>query len=98
MIAEIRWELGNLYYDAERYGEAISAFQAALPDLVETLPSLHSDTYLALGHCYLLTRQHAKARDCYEEVLAHSGASTEQKATAQEGLSRLPSLRPPTVH
>jgi len=98
MIAETWWELGNLHYDAQRYGKAIAAFQAALPHLLEALPALYSDTILALGHCCLVTGQHARARDYYEEVLASEEATGEQRATAQEGLSQLPPSSRRRVH
>ncbi len=95
-IAEIRWELGDLYYDAKRYSEAITALREALPDLPTPYP--YFDTLISLGHCYLITRQYPRARECYEEVLASEGASKEEKTTAREGLSRLPPLPPPRVH
>jgi len=98
MIAEIQWELGNLHYDAQRYGEALAAFQGALPNLIETLPALYSDTILILGHCCLATGQHARARDYYEEVLASEHSTGDQKATARDGLSQLPPLSPSRLH
>jgi tetratricopeptide (TPR) repeat protein len=97
-VTETRWELGNSYYDVKGYEKAIAAFREALRDLPEVYPYLYCHTLLSLGHCYLATRQYAGARDCYEEVLASEQASREEKETAQEGLSRLPPLPPPTIH
>ena len=96
LFAEIKWELGNLYYDARRYGEAISAFCEALSHLPTPYP--YFDTLISLGHLYLLTGQYARARDCYQEVLISDQASKEERATAEEGLSRLPPLPPLQVH
>jgi tetratricopeptide (TPR) repeat protein len=96
LFAEIKWELGNLYYDAGRYEEAISALREAVPHLPAPYP--YFDTLISLGHLYLLTGQYARARDCYQEVLISDQASKEERATAEEGLSRLPPLPPPLVH
>jgi len=97
-VAEIRWELGNLYYDAKRYRDAIAAFREVIPDLLERYPELYCGTLIYLGHCYVLTGQHGKAQDCFQEVLASEQASNEEKAAAQEWLSSLPPLQPPRVH
>ncbi len=93
-VTETQWELGNSYYDVNRYGEAIAPFREALQGLPEVYPYLYCHTLVSLAHCYLATRQHANARDCYEEVLASEQASLEQKGLAQEGLSCLPPLPP----
>lgn len=98
MLAEMRWEIGNIHYEAERYSEAISAFVSGLPDLIDTFPHLYSNTILALGHSYVLVGQPTKARDCYEELLASEQASREEKAIAQQALSHLPPLPPPRLH
>jgi len=93
---EINWELGNLYYDAGRFADAIAAFRNALPGLPEPYP--YFDTLISLGHCYLIIGHYERARECYDEVLASEKASKEEKATAQDGLSRLPPLPPPRIH
>jgi len=97
-VAQIRWELANLQYDARQYAEAIAIFRAALPDLLETYPELYWHAVVSLGHCFLATHQYARARDCYEEVVVSAQAPSDEKAVARDGLAALPSLPPPTVH
>lgn len=97
-VGEIRWELGYLYCEAKRYEEAISAFREALSNLVRTHAYPYCNALVSLGYCYLMAGQYAKARDCYEEVLASEEASDEERMAAQEGLSRLPPTPPPTIH
>lgn len=96
-VTEIRWELGYLYYEAKRYGEAINSFREVLRGLPdESYP--YYNTLASLGQCYLATGQYVEARECYEEALAAEHASKEEKEAAQEGLSRLPPLPPRRVH
>lgn len=97
-VGEVKWELGNLYYDAGRHSEAIPAFREALPDILEVYPYLYCHTLISLGHCYLVMREYGRAHDCYEEVLASEQASSEEKAVARDALSALPPLPPPRVH
>lgn len=97
-VVQIKWELGNAYYDMGRYDEAVPTFQEVLPEVLEIYPYLYWNTLISLGHCYLATGQYAKARDCYEEVAASEQASRDEKAVAQEALSALPPLPPPRPH
>jgi len=87
-IADIKCEVGHILYEAERYGEAISTFAGIISELPRPNPYYY--TLVTLGHSYLATGQHAKARDCYEEVLASKEAPDDNKVVAREGLSRLP--------
>ena len=86
---EIAKSRAKLYYQAERYSEAAAAFEEALAYYSKDDPYRPSVLHW-LGHSYFGAEDHAKARQCYEELLSAPHASEEQKASAQKNLSRLP--------
>ena len=89
--------LANLYYEAGQYEEATAAFEEVLSYYPEDVPH-HCTALLWLGRCHDATEDCEKARDCYEQVLASPHASEEDKASAREGLARLPQLPKKTLH
>lgn len=95
-VAEIKWELANLVFARKSYAEASLLFREAIPHLPAPYP--YFDALVCLGHCYLATGEYARARDCYEEVLASQAAAAEERATAREGLSRIPPFARPKAH
>jgi cytochrome c-type biogenesis protein CcmH/NrfG len=62
---ESRIQLGNLYFDAERYGDAIPWYQAALG-----LDPKNVNVSTDLGVCYYYTDQAAKAIAQFEQSLS----------------------------
>ncbi len=96
-LAEVHWNLAELYYESEAYREAAAAFQEVLAHHAKDDP-YHRNALLWLGHCHLGTGAHAEARDCYQEVLNSPHASETEKASAREGLAALPPLRKRWFH
>lgn len=96
-LTQVHWNLGELYYESGEYGEAAAAFEQVLHHH-QADDSHHRNALLWLGHCFVATRVHAKARDCYEEVLASPRASEIEKRSAQEGLAALPPPRNQRPH
>ena len=80
--------LGKVYYDQKQYAEAIAAFEEVLNSCA------HDDTYrfhalVWLGYSCHAMGAYARARDCFEEVLASSYASEAEKTSARQALARL---------
>jgi tetratricopeptide (TPR) repeat protein len=94
-VSEIRWTLGNLYYDSRRYTDAASVLREGLPDFP---PHLYCHTLITIGNCHFATGKYGAARECYEEVLASDRASGEEKLAAQGAIAGLPPLPPTRVH
>jgi len=65
--AQIRARLGNLYYDLNRYQEAIDAYEESLKLRLND-PNVETDE----ATCYHYLGQHAKALEILDKVLAYS--------------------------
>jgi tetratricopeptide (TPR) repeat protein len=65
--AQIRAQLGNLYYDFGQYQKAIDAYQESLK-LQANDPSVETDE----ATCYHYLGQHAKALEILDKVLGYS--------------------------
>lgn len=85
---ELYRNLGETYYEAQRYAESAAAFQTLFPTLDARDP-YQDHAMLCLGHCYLAIGASAAARDSYEDVLGSTTSTSEQRLAAREGLSRL---------
>ncbi|MGH7390209.1 MAG: tetratricopeptide repeat protein [Candidatus Rokuibacteriota bacterium] len=85
---EVHRNLGETYYEAQRYGEAAAAFQTVLA-ILDTRDPYRDYALLSLGHCYLAIGASAASRDSYEGVLSSPTASSAQQRAARDGLLRL---------
>lgn len=82
-MAKVLYELGD-------YEQAASALEALLPNYPSDDPGYYN-TLLWLGGCFEGMWMEARARDCYEDILAAQTALEEDKASARERLKRLAS-------
>lgn len=82
-MAKVLYELGD-------YEQAASALEALLPNYPSDDPGYYN-TLLWLGGCFEGMWMEARARDCYEDILAAQTAFEEDKASAREDLKRLAS-------
>lgn len=62
--AEARYELGSAYFEASRYGEAISELNVAI-----IIDPKYSDAHVKLGHAYARTFLFDKAEAAYKEAI-----------------------------
>ncbi|MFN3531103.1 MAG: tetratricopeptide repeat protein [Candidatus Brocadia sp.] len=80
---EAFYNLGNLYYRQEKYGDAISTLEEYIKnkEAYDSINSLWSETtqadndkmvpiYNLLGHCYKITKNYVKARTMWEKSMA----------------------------
>lgn len=80
---EAFYNLGNLYYKQEKYGDAVSTLEEFMKnkeasDSINSLWSENTHTendemvplYNLLGHCYKMAKNHPKARTIWEKSLA----------------------------
>jgi tetratricopeptide (TPR) repeat protein len=82
--------VAKVLYESGEYTKAAAAFETLLSDYHNDDPHYY-DALLWLGGCYEGLRADAKARDCYEKVIAAPCAWAADKASAQKGLMRLSS-------
>jgi tetratricopeptide (TPR) repeat protein len=80
---------GRSYYKSGRYAEAIATFEEVLASCSKD-DSHRCHALLWLGFSLAGNRIYSRARDCFEEVLASSLASENEKASARKGLAGLP--------
>ncbi|MBI4487787.1 MAG: tetratricopeptide repeat protein [Deltaproteobacteria bacterium] len=91
------WCLANLYYESGKYEEAAAGFEEFLTSYPED--ALYQRAALLwMGYSYQAMGANEQARDCFEKVLASPHASENEKASAREGLARLPQLPKKTLH
>lgn len=88
--------LGEIYYELEEYEEAALAFETFLISHPED-DAYHRDALLWLGCCYEVKGADGKARDCFDRVLASPYVSETGRASAREGLARLPQVTKKTM-
>lgn len=91
------WSLGKLYYESGDYSNATAAFKEILTYHAKN-DSYYSRALLWLGYAYQGKGDIDKARECYEDILALANASPDEKASALDGLSRLPVTLKNTLH
>jgi tetratricopeptide (TPR) repeat protein len=77
--------IAEISYQSGEHREAAEAFEQALNYYGKDDP-YRPKILLSLGHCYLITGDPLKSRECYEEVLASSHASEEDKDSARKNL------------
>lgn len=82
--------IAKVLYESGEYTKAASAFETLLSDYSNNDPNYYN-LLLWLGNCYEGMRVNAKARDCYEKVLASPSAWDVDKASARKALIRLSS-------
>lgn len=80
--------LGKAYYHQKQYAEAIAAFEEVLNSYAKDDP-YRSHALLWLGYSCHAMKAYARARNCFEEVLALPLASEDEKASARKGLELL---------
>ncbi|MCF6154418.1 MAG: tetratricopeptide repeat protein [Candidatus Brocadia sp.] len=90
---EAFYNLGNLYYKQEKYGDAIFTLEEFMKnkEAADSINSLWSETtrtdndkvvplYNLLGHCYKMAKNHLKARTIWEKSLAIQSQQQDIKA------------------
>lgn len=97
LYPEAFYNLGNLYYKQEKYGDAISILEEFLKnkEASDSINSLWSKTsqfdndkivsiYNLLGHCYKMAKNPVKARTNWEKSLAIQSEQQDIKAAVAE--------------
>lgn len=87
-LADVCWNLGQLYYELGEYEKAVETFQKVLACYTEDDP-YRRDILTWLGQCYHAIGASAAAKDYYEQVLASRYASDAEKASVQKDLGKL---------
>jgi tetratricopeptide (TPR) repeat protein len=75
------------HYDNGRYALCIKECESLVPQIARD-PDWHTVLLLILGHSYLATRRHRRAREVYQAVIACTAASESQRSCARSGLER----------
>jgi len=83
--------LGKAYYESKSYPEAIAAFEDVLSSCPESAPHRFHEL-VWLGYSCHAMGMLARARDCFERVLASPHALEADKTSARNGLARLQSI------
>jgi tetratricopeptide (TPR) repeat protein len=81
------WNLASVLYETSDYGGAGAAFESALSFHPQNEPN-HYKILLSLGDCYLGTTAYAKARECYEKVVASAYSWDAEKLKACAGVAK----------
>jgi tetratricopeptide (TPR) repeat protein len=87
-IAEVRRNLGPIYYNLGEYEKAVETLQYVLTCYSEDNP-YHANALLWLGRSYQALNAYTTARDCNNRVLKSRTASNAEKASAQQSLGEL---------
>ncbi len=92
-IAEIYWNLGTLVYDYNNdYDKAIKYLNKVLEHVNEEHIHYHN-SYITLGHCYLVKKDYDIAMSCYNKALSASLATNSEKEFAMECLKEVEKRR-----
>ncbi len=92
-IAEIYWNLGTLVYDYNNdYDKAIKYLNKVLEHVNEEHIHYHN-SYITLGHCYLVKKDYDIAMSCYNKALSASLATDSEKEFAMECLKEVEKRR-----
>lgn len=83
--------LGKGYYEQKQYAESIAAFEETLTVCAKDDP-YRCHVLLWLGYSCHAMETYARARQCFEEVLASPLASDDEKASARKGIELLPTF------
>ena len=83
--------LGKAYYESKSYPEAIAAFEDVLSSCPESDPHRFHEL-VWLGYSCHAMGMRARARDCFERVLASPHALEADKTSARDGLARLQNI------
>lgn len=97
MTLNARAGLAKISYELKEYAKAAAVFQEILPHYDNDDPN-YSNISLVLGYCFEAMGAAAKARDCYEKILASRCAWEADTASARESLRRLPPSSKGTYH
>ncbi len=84
----IYWNLAAVLYETSDYEGAAAAFEKALIFHPQNEPN-HYKILLSLGDCYLGTAAYAKARECYEKVVASAYSWDAEKLKACAGVAKV---------
>ena len=84
----IYWNLAAVLCETSDYQGAAAAFEKALIFHPQNEPN-HYETRLSLGDCYLGTAAYAKARECYEKVVASAYSWDAEKLKACAGAAKV---------
>lgn len=88
-LANVNFNLGELYYESGRYHEAAEAFEQILRSHRED-NAWRRGALLWVGHCYAEIGRYDEARACYNQVLASPNSSEAEKHAARQGIASLP--------
>ncbi len=88
ILGTIYWNLAAVLYETLDYQGAVVAFEKALIFHPQNEPN-HYKVLLSLGDCYLGTAAYAKARECYEKVIASAYSWDTEKLNACTGVAKV---------
>ena len=86
MLGTVWWNLAAVLYETSDYQGAAAAFEKALGFQPQD-ESTHYKVLLSLGDCYLGAGSDARARDCYEKVIASPYSAEAEKLKARGGVA-----------